>query len=120
MRTTNRCLPLALLLFLACALAAAQTVPLDITFGYRFVNVNGSSDEYRTQINDRQGLLLRNVTFATADFGGKTGLVDHFRFDASDLGAGPAGGLRLGAGRSGLYNLRLSHRPARRVTALPY
>src|ERR1700693_5935417 len=107
MRTTRRCLPPALLLFLTGALAAGQTVPLDITFGYRFVKVDGSSDEYRSQINDREGLILRNVTFATADFGGKTGLVDHFRFHASDLGAGPAGGLRLGAGRSGLYNLRL-------------
>ena len=67
MRTTKRCLPLALLLFLACALAAGQTAPLDITFGYRFVKVDGSSDEYRTQINEREGLILRNVTFATSD-----------------------------------------------------
>jgi len=118
MRTTKRCLPLAILLFLACALAAGQTTPLDITFGYRFVKVNGSSDEYRTQINEREGLILRNVTFATADFGGKTGLVDHFRFDASDLGAGPAGALRLEAGRSGLYNLRFSYRRAESFSAL--
>jgi hypothetical protein len=118
MRTTNRCLPLALLLFLACALAAAQTVPLDITFGYRFLNVNGSSDEYRTQINDRQGLILRNVTFATADFGGSTGLVDHLRLDASDLGAGPAGALRLEAGRGGIYNLRFTYRRAESFSAL--
>jgi hypothetical protein len=118
MRTTNRCLPLALLLFLTCATGAAQTVPLDITFGYRFVNLSGSSDEYRTQINDREGLILRNVTFATADFGGGTGLVDHFRFDASDLGAGPAGALRLEAGRSRLYNLRFSYRRAESFSAL--
>lgn len=118
MRTTSRCLPLALLLFLACATGAAQTVPLDITFGYRFVKINGSSDEYRTQINDREGLILRNVTFATADFGGSTGLVDHFRFDASDLGAGPAGALRLEAGRGGIYNLRFSFRRAESFSAL--
>jgi hypothetical protein len=118
MRTTIRCLPLALLLLMACAAGAAQTVPLDITFGYRFTDITGSSDEYRSQINDREGILLRNVTFATADFGGATGLVDHFRFDASDLGVGPAGALRLEAGRSRLYNLRFSYRRAESFSAL--
>jgi hypothetical protein len=118
MRTTTRLLPPALLVFLTAGMMAAQTVPLDITFGYRFLNLDGSSDEYRTQINDREGLLLRNVTFATTDFGGKTGLVDHFRFDASDLGAGPAGALRMEAGRSGLYNLRFSYRRAELFSAL--
>jgi hypothetical protein len=118
MNKTRRLLPPALLLGLTASLAAGQSVPLDITFGYRFVKIDGSSDEYRTQINDREGLILRNVTFATADFGGKTGLVDHFRFDASDLGAGPAGALRLEAGRSGLYNLRLSYRRAELFSAL--
>src|ERR1700693_2318974 len=91
MGRTRRFLPPALLFVLTSSLAAGQTVPLDVTFGYRFVKVDGSSDEYRSQINEREGLILRNVTFATADFDGKTGLVDHFRFDASDLAAGPAG-----------------------------
>jgi hypothetical protein len=118
MRTTNRLLPLALLVFFTAGIMAAQTVPLDITFGYRFVKLDGNSEEYRTQINDREGLILRNVTFATSDFGGKTGLVDHFRFDASDLGAGPAGALRLEAGRAGIYNLRFSYRRAESFSAL--
>ena len=72
MRKTRRLLPPALLFALTSSLAVGQTVPLDVTFGYRFVKIDGSSDEYRTQINDREGLILRNVTFATADFGGKT------------------------------------------------
>ena len=118
MRKTRRLVPPALLIALTSSLAVGQTVPLDVTFGYRFVKVDGNGDEYRTQINDREGLLLRNVTFATSDFGGKTGLVDHFRFDASDLGAGPTGALRLEAGRSGLYNLRFSYRRAERFSAL--
>src|SRR6266498_2864558 len=85
MRTTSRFFVLALLLGLVTGVAAAQTVPLDITFGYRFLDLSGNRDEYRTQINDREGLILRNVTFATSDFGGKASFVDHFRFDASDL-----------------------------------
>jgi hypothetical protein len=119
MRMTTRLLPLALLLFLTSVFAAAQTVPLDITFGYRFLKLSGNSDEYRTQINDREGLILRNVTFATSDFGGRVGLVDHFRFDASDLGAGPAGALRLEAGRAGIYNLRFTYRRVEAFSALP-
>src|SRR5881394_3077126 len=118
MKRIRRLLPPALLLGLTASLAVGQTVPLDVTFGYRFVKLDGSSGEYRTQINDREGLILRNVTFATGDFGGKTGLVDHFRFDASDLGAGPAGALRLEAGRSGLYTLRFSYRRADTFSAL--
>jgi len=119
MRTTHRLLPLALLVFFAAGLAAAQTVPLDITFGYRFLKLSGNSDEYRTQINDREGLILRNVTFATSDLGGKASFVDHFRFDASDLGAGPAGALRLEAGRGGIWNLRFTYRRAENFSALP-
>ncbi len=118
MRTKSRFFPITLLLGLVTGVAAAQTVPLDITFGYRFVKLDGSSEEYRTQINDREGLILRNVTFATSDFGGRTSLVDHFRFDASDLGAGPAGALRLEAGRAGIYSLRFSYRRAENFSAL--
>jgi hypothetical protein len=118
MRMTTRLLPLALLLFFTVVFAAAQTVPLDITFGYRFLKLDGNSDEYRTQINDREGLILRNVTFATSDFGGKVGFVDHFRFDASDLGAGPAGALRLEAGRAGIYNLRFTYRRVEAFSAV--
>ncbi len=119
MRKPNRLLPLAPFLFFTAGLAAAQTVPLDITFGYRFLKLNGNSEEYRTQINDREGLLLRNITFATSDFGGKASFVDHFRFDASDLGAGPAGALRLEAGRGGIWNLRFTYRRAENFSALP-
>ena len=97
----------------------AQTVPLDIAVGYREVNVSGNADEYRSQINERSGILLRNITFATADFDGRTSLVDHLRVDGSDLGAGPAGALRLEAGRSGLWSLRFSYRHADFFSALP-
>ncbi len=119
MRTIRHLLPIALLLFLAAGMAAAQTVPLDITFGYRFLNISGNEEEYRSQINEREGMLLRNVTFATTDFGGRDGFLDHFRVDASDLGAGPAGALRLEAGKSGAYSLRFSYRRADLFSALP-
>ncbi|HMF08620.1 MAG TPA: hypothetical protein VKJ00_05750 [Thermoanaerobaculia bacterium] len=106
---------------LAAPLAArlsAQTVPLDVTFGYRDVRVSGNEDEYRSQINDREGLLLRNVTFATTDFGGKASFLDHFRVDGTDLGVGPAGALRMEAGKAGLYTIHFCYRHADQFSAL--
>ena len=35
--------------------ADAQAVPVDVELGYRFVDVSGNDQEYRTQINDRPG-----------------------------------------------------------------
>jgi hypothetical protein len=119
MRTILRSFSPAALLWLAAGALSAQTIPLDIEFGYRFLRVSGNRDEYRTQINEHEGLLLRRVTFATTDFGAHTNLVDHFRVDGSELGAGPAGALRLEAGRAGVYGLRFFYRRSELFSALP-
>jgi hypothetical protein len=116
---TKSLLPATLLLLLGALPAAAQTVPLEIELGYRFAKVDGNMDEYRSQINEREGILIRNITWGTSDFGGKTGLVDHFRVDGSELGIGPAGSLRLEAGRTGIYNLRFFYRRAEAFSFLP-
>jgi hypothetical protein len=105
---------------LAMAFAAqAQTVPFDLEIGYRWLDLKGSSDMYRTQINERDGLLIRNFSLATSDFEGHTTLADRFRIDVSDLGVGPAQSLRLEASRSGAYRLRLGYRSADAFSALP-
>jgi hypothetical protein len=116
---TRSLAPAALLLLFAAGTAAAQVVPLELEFGYRFVKVDGNSDEYRSQINERAGFLLRNITFATSNFDGSTNFVDHVRIDGSDLGIGPTGALRMEAGRAGLYNLRFFYRRAEQFSALP-
>jgi len=122
MRTIYKLLFAAGAALLAAPLAArlsAQTVPLDVTLGYRDVRVSGNDEEYRSQINDREGLLLRNVTFATTDFGGKaSSFLDHFRVDGTDLGVGPAGALRMEAGRAGLYTVHFYYRHADQFSAL--
>jgi hypothetical protein len=94
--------------------AAAQTAP-EIEIGYRWLNLSGSSDVYRSQINERSGLLLHTFSLSTADniFG------DYFRLDASDLGVGPAGSLRIESGKSGTYRFTLSYRHADAFSALP-
>jgi hypothetical protein len=46
-------------LFLAAAGAGAQTIPLDVELGFRFLDLSGNRDMYRSQIDERQGFLLR-------------------------------------------------------------
>jgi hypothetical protein len=99
--------------------ASAQTIPIDIEIGYRWLDLDGSEDMYRSQINEDSGALIRSFTLTTNDFGGRTGFLDHFRIDAGDLGSGPAGALRLDAGKSGSYRFNLRYRTADAFSALP-
>jgi hypothetical protein len=99
--------------------AQAQSVPFDLEAGYRWLDLKGSSQMYRTQVNERGGLLIRSFTMSTSDFEGHTSLVDRFRIDASDLGSGPAQSFRLEASRAGTYKLRFGYRSADAFSALP-
>lgn len=116
-RFVANCLSLPIL---AIAFAAhAQSVPFDLEVGYRWLDLDGSSQMYRTQINERGGLLIRNFTMSTSDFNGHSSLVDRFRVDVSDFGSGPAQSFRLEASRSGAYKLRFGYRSADAFSALP-
>jgi hypothetical protein len=121
MRTTTRWSLFAALLacFAGVSGVTAQTVPVDIEVGYRFVNVSGNEDMYRSQVNEREGFLLRSLYLSTTDFGGSTGLLDHLRLSASDFGVGPNGGLRLDLGKAEAYKLRLTYRRSSLFSALP-
>src|SRR5262245_30487669 len=87
----------------------AQAVPVDIELGYRFVDVSGNDQEYRTQINDRPGVLLRSLDFTGTPqmFGG---LLDTLQITGSDIGAGPAGQFRLLAAQNGIFRLNFTWR----------
>ena len=75
-RFVAKCLSLPIL---AIAFAAhAQTVPFDLEIGYRWLDLKGDNGMYRTQINERPGLLIRSFTLGTSDFEGHTSLVDRF------------------------------------------
>jgi hypothetical protein len=108
---------LAVALLLAPAAASGQAIPLDLELGYRFVDVEGNEDMYRSQINEREGLLLRSLTFSTGNVGGS--FLDFLRVDAADLGIGPAGRFRLETGKSGMYRLRVEYRRMEFFSALP-
>jgi hypothetical protein len=109
----NRCI-LAVSLLVAAS-ASAQTIPVDVEAGFRFLDLHGSSDMYRTQINERSGFLIRSLTVA----GAETRYADYFRVDANDLGVGPAGALRIDFGRSSLYRFTLAYRQTNAFSALP-
>jgi hypothetical protein len=102
---------------LGATAAFAQVTAPEFELGYRFVDVSGNEQMYRTQINDRQGLLLRSLHWASS--GPLDGVFDDFRVDASDLGAGPAGMLRLSAGQQNLFRLDFTWRRTELYSALP-
>jgi hypothetical protein len=114
--------------FATCALAAslalggaslsAQSFPLEVELGYRWIDVSGNEDMYRTQINDREGFLLRSLDYTSSGPLG-AGLLDYFHIDASDIGAGPAGQFRLQAGAQDLYRFTFTFRETDLYSALP-
>lgn len=115
----NRLL-LPLLLTLAAVAASAQTVPVDLEIGYRWLDLKGNRDMYRTQLDERGGFFIHSLTLASNDFDGHAeSLLDRFRLDISDLGSTPAGSLRLQADRGGIYRLRLNYRHSDAYSALP-
>jgi hypothetical protein len=102
----------------SAGVARAQAIPFDIEVGYRFLTLSGSEESYRSQVNEREGLLVRSIHIGED---GKTEgfpVLDRLRIDGSDLGAGPAGSLRLDAGLTGAYRLRASYRHLDQFSAL--
>ena len=99
------------------AQTASASIPVEFELGYRFVKVSGNDDMYRTQINDRPGFLIRSLTWASTAPAGC--LLDYFRIDASDLGAGPAGSLKFSAGQVDRFRIDFSWRRTDLFSALP-
>jgi hypothetical protein len=118
MKNLRRLLVALLAVGAAASARAADPPVFDVELGYRFTDISGNENMYRSQINEREGFLLRAFTLSTGGPAG-TGLFDQLRVDASDLGAGPAGSFRLQAGLAGKYDLRLSYRRTEMFSALP-
>lgn len=104
-------------LFLFGAIGArAEVMPFDIEVGYRWLDVSGNEDMYRSQIDERSGVLVRAFTMTSH---GSEGFLDHFRIDANDLGVGPASSIRIEAGSENRFRLRLGYRESDAFSALP-
>ncbi len=120
MRRAHRKAPLLLASTAALLCAASlrgQTLPLDLEVGYRWVDVSGNDQMYRTQINDRPGVLLRTLNFTSPE--PLDGVFDYLHVDGSDIGAGPAGQLRFLAGQVNLFRLTFTWRDTDLYSALP-
>jgi hypothetical protein len=111
---SKRTFVLSVCLALLAFTASAQT-PIDVEIGYRWLSQSGNSDMYRTQINERDGLLIRALSLSSSD----TPHTDYLRLDISDLGVGPAGSLRLDAGKANVYRFTLGYRQTNAFSALP-
>ena len=107
---------LLLVLCLGAWNLAAQTTPIDVEIGYRWTDISGNEDLYRTQINEDEGLLLRALTLTSI---GRERFMDHFRLDVDEMGVGPASGLRLETGLTGAYRFNLRYRRTDTFSALP-
>lgn len=119
MRDTHRLLRFALApaaLLLSATVLRAQAIPVDVELGYRWVDVSGNDQMYRTQINDRPGVLLRSLDYTSQ---GSLGFLDTLHIDGSDIGAGPAGQLRLLAAQTNLFKLTFTWRETDLYSALP-
>ena len=120
MRRLRRLLPLALApaaLLAGASSLRAQAIPLDLEVGYRWVSVSGNEQMYRTQINDRPGVLLRSLNYTSQ--GPLGNFADYLHVDGSDIGAGPAGQLRFQAGLVDRYKLTFTWRQTDLYSALP-
>jgi hypothetical protein len=116
MMKMRRALLLAAGLLSAAGLRAQSAFPVDVELGYRFVDVTGNDQMYRTQINDRPGLLLRSLDYTSQS---PLGFLDSLHVDGTDIGAGPAGQFRLQAIRSDIFKLTFSWRDTDLYSALP-
>jgi hypothetical protein len=120
MRTKRFLLVIAGLLpaLLLSGAAVAQDVPLDVEVGYRWSDVSGNEEMFRSQLDERAGLQLRSLSYGLGDIRDSKA-IDHFRIDAADLGIGPNGLLRLEAGRTGFWKLNASYRRTEHYSNLP-
>ena len=118
MRTKRYLLAGLLPALLLCGVAAAQDVPLDLELGYRWSDLRGSEEMFRSQIDERDGFQIRALSYGLGDIR-DSNAIDHFRIDAYDLGIGPHGLFRLEAGRTGFWKLNASYRRTEHYSNLP-
>lgn len=107
----RKLLAASLLLLAAVGASAQSSIPVDLEIGYRWTDIEGNEDVYRTQINEDEGLLLRAFRLSTVEFA-QDSIFDHLRIDASELGVGPAGAVSIQAGKKELWDFRLGFRQA--------
>lgn len=107
---------LALLAVLLPSAAFAQNSGFSLELGYRWVDVTGNEDMYRSQVNEREGFILRSLAYNTTSGGG---LADSISVNATDLsGVTPWGSLRIDLAKHEGYKLHVGYRRTEAYSAL--
>jgi hypothetical protein len=115
---TFRILLVTAMALLAAISLAAQTTAYDFEAGYQWLDISGNRGMYRSQLNQEDGLVVRNFSFDLLD-PNSMGAVDRLKIDASGFGGSPTGHFRLEAGRGTLYRLTLNYNHLESYSALP-
>lgn len=97
----------------------AQSTSFDIEIGYQSVEVDGNVNMFNTQINQSDGVVIRNFSINYVDPSGNAGFTDRLRIDASGFGGSPAGRFRLEMGLAKAYRLTLFFQEFNSFSALP-
>jgi len=100
-------------------LVSAQQTFADVEVGWQWVDVSGNQDMYRTQLNDDDGLVIRDLSLTLLNTDGSHHLFDRFRIDASGFGGSPAGHFRLTSALGDAYSLTLRYGRYEMFSALP-
>ena len=90
--------------------APAPALTGSVTLGVRSVDLSGTEDKYREDINLDDGLRVLDVTLRYAPSAAEDRAVDRVDFDASNLGGDPFETARLRVRKYGAYDLKLDHR----------
>ena len=94
----------------APAHAGAYKVSGAVSFGYRFVDVNGNQAKYDQLFNLQQGFRLFDGVFDVVPNEPGHGWFDRFSVSAQGLGGDPFPIIRADLRKSGVYELRASYR----------
>ena len=97
--------------------ASAQTSQFDLGIGYQWLDLSGNEDVYRSQVKEKDGILLDSFSLQLVEPEG--GFFDRLTVTASGIGASPDARFRVQAGRAGAYNLRINYTRADVFSALP-
>jgi hypothetical protein len=120
MKTRHSQLLVALLLLVGWpVVAGAQSTQFSLGLGYQWVDVTGSKDMYRSQVNDDNGVILDDFNLTMTDAKNQDRWFDHLRIDASGFGGSPMGSFRLDAGLARAYRLQITYMRAKQFSALP-
>ena len=107
------------MVLLLCPFASAQSTIVEAELGYQWIDIAGSEEMFRTQVNEDDGFVLSDLRLVSIVPDNESGILDRLRINASGFGGSPSGRFRLTAGLADTYSLSVSYRQMQHYSALP-